>query len=208
MGNIRVSDVEGPSWWYWIAWVVISTSAILRGFAMLYALIFAADALFSGVNEDRVFGRAMYPLLGILLGTFQWILLRAWAPRSGWWIAATAGGLIAGLAAGLGLVSGPFRALDIQVDYDQMSPILFAIVGIVLGLAQLPVIRRYLRAPALWVLASGLGWAALGVVIRKSIDRPTDMVALGAVPAAFTGLALIGLWRGPEAPLREQGQVA
>jgi hypothetical protein len=59
---------------------------------------------------------------------------------------------------------------------------------------QLPVLYRYIRWPPLWILASAAGWLTLGLVIGKSIDRNSDIFALGALPAAFTGLALAWLW--------------
>jgi len=47
------------------------------------------------------------------------------------------------------------------------------------------------------VLASTFGWFILSLVIGKSVDRTTDIVALGAIPAALTGLALLWQWQEP-----------
>jgi len=76
-----------------------------------------------------------------------------------------------------------------------MAPLRLAVVGLVMGLAQLVVIRGRIRSPGLWVLASVVGWAVLGPIVGGSLDRLADIAALGALPAALTGLALVALWR-------------
>lgn len=60
---------------------------------------------------------------------------------------------------------------------------------------------RHIRRPPLWIFASAIGWLALYLVIGKSIDRTLHMIALGAVPAMVTGLAL--LWLGPSRVISE-----
>jgi len=65
------------------------------------------------------------------------------------------------------------------------------------GVLQLPVLYRHIRWSLLWIAASAGGWLTLGLAIGKSIDRTPDILALGAIPAAFTGLALAWLWIDP-----------
>jgi len=179
----------------WASWVAASTAAILLGFAILYLSIFLAKAVIPGVNEDRVFGYIMFPVLAALLGILQWVVLRKRMARAGWWVAATAGGLLVGGAVAGGFAQIAGRVLGRNVYGGQSLLALYAIVGFSLGLAQIPVLRRHIRGWVLWVLLSALGWLALGLVMGVSIDRTADMVALGAIPAAFSGLALLWLWR-------------
>ena len=180
----------------WASWVAASTAAILLGFAILYLSIFLAQAVIPGVNEDRVFGYIMFPVLAALLGILQWVVLRKRMARAGWWVAATAGGLLVGRAAAGGCAQVAGRVLGRDYYVGQMLlPFDAIIVGLSLGLAQIPVLRQHIRGWVLWVLLSALGWLALGLVMGVSIDRTADMVALGAIPAAFSGLALLWLWR-------------
>ena len=58
------------------------------------------------------------------------------------------------------------------------------------------ILWRHITDYPLWLLASVVGWLVAGLIIGKSIDRTSDIVALGAVPAVFTGLGLILLIRG------------
>jgi hypothetical protein len=88
-------------------------------------------------------------------------------------------------------------------SYWESGPDLLALsglIGLFLALAQLPVLWRRVRGLALWPLVGTVAWLALGLIMGKSIDTMTDVLALGAVPAAFTGLGLIWLTRSPRAP--------
>ena len=184
-------------WSFWAAWVVASTAGIFLGFIAMYALIFLAKAIVPGVNEDRLFGIAMFPFLAVFLSTLQWIVLRRYMPRSGWWIMATIGGLVVAMAVSAGVVMLISKALGDQQSLQYISPVVMSVVGLMLGLAQLLVLHRYIRQPHWWMLASALGWFILSLIIGKSIDRTTDIVALGAIPAALTGFALLWLWQSP-----------
>jgi hypothetical protein len=199
MGAQTYSRSGGGSlnWSFWVLWVVASIAAILVGVAALYALIFLAKAIVPGVNEDRLFGAVMFPVLGVLLGLFQWLVLRQRVRRGGWWVVATVMGILVGMAAAAGIIAVWQRVLLQKLNMEQVAPIVLAVFGLSLGLVQLPVIHRYIRRPALWVSASAIGWLGLGLVIGQSIDRTTDILALGAVPAIVTGLALVWLWREP-----------
>ena len=186
-------------WSFWAAWVVASTAGIFLGFIAMYALIFLVKVIMPGINEDRLFGVAMFPFLAVFLSTLQWVVLRPHVPRSGWWIMATIGGLIVAMAVSAGLVMLMSKTLGLgnQESLQYISPIVLTVFGLTLGLAQLIVLHRYIRQPHWWVLASTLGWFILSLIIGKSIGRPTDIVALGAIPAALTGLALLWQWQEP-----------
>jgi hypothetical protein len=56
-------------------WVIASTAAILLSFVVLYGLIFIATAISPSINEDRLFGGIMFPVLATLLGVLQWLVL-------------------------------------------------------------------------------------------------------------------------------------
>jgi len=186
-------------WSFWAAWVVASTAGIFLGFVAMYALIFLVKAIVPGVNEDRLFGVALFPFLAVFLSTLQWVVLRRYVPRSGWWIMATVGGLLIAMAVSAGLVMVMSKTLGLgnQESLLYISPIVMTVVGLMLGLAQLLVLHRNIRKPYWWVLASTFGWFILSLVIGKSVDRTTDIVALGAIPAALTGLALLWQWQEP-----------
>ena len=192
-------QTHAPDWLFWLSWVAASTAAILLGFGIMYALIFLAKAVLPGINEDRIFGSLMFPVLATVLDALQWVVLRRRIPRSGWWILVTGVGMLVGVALSGGVVQVISRVTGRPWNWNSQPDILvfYGIIGFALALAQLPILRRQFMGAALWLLASIVGWLILGLIIGKSIDRMSDIVALGAVPAAFTGLGLIWLTRTP-----------
>ena len=86
------------------------------------------------------------------------------------WTALTVVGLVAGLALALPLGVPIFAILGAMVG----APVVLGIVGLALGTAQQPVIRRYFSKPWLWIVASALGMAiglTVGVVLVEQIAR-------------------------------------
>jgi hypothetical protein len=186
-------------WALWLWWVLASAAGIGFGFVALYAVFFAVKAIVPHVNEDRIFGWAFGPLLVLSLASAQWLVLRRRMRRSGLWILAT----IAGLALGVGLAAVVVWLVPALTspgtDLRPFSVVVLTLVGGGLGLAQAVVLRHHLRMPGLWVATNALAWLVLGLLIGKSIDRTLDVVAIGVVPAACAGLALVLLWRPHEA---------
>jgi hypothetical protein len=180
-----------------LKWVAASLAAVLLSFGLIYAMIFVANAIQPGFNEDRFAGWFMVPILAAVMGTLQWLVLRRRLPGSGWWILGTA----AGALLALGFADGVYFGLQ------QHSPqpwiwksqpgllVTYAIIGLSLGLAQVPFLWRRSHGIASWLLANLIGWLVLGLIVGASLDRTSDLVALGAIPAAFSGLGLIWLTR-------------
>jgi hypothetical protein len=168
----------------YLAWIGLSAAAVIAGMVVIYAMIFAGNALVSGFNEDRFMGRLLFAFLGAFVGASQWLLLRGRLPRAGWWIPATGAGLWVGTTIAFGLTGMRLPILPYQLLLGG------AVTGFILGLVQLPVLRPGRRGAAIWLLASALGWLLLTFVTGESLDRTTDLLALGAAPSAVSGLAL------------------
>jgi hypothetical protein len=201
MDNLTLPDTRTrfPDWLFWLSWVAASTAAILLGFGILYGLIFLAKAILPGVNEDMLFGGLVFPVLAALLGIFQWLVLRTRIPKAGWWVPATTVGMLIGIALGVGMIPWISRLTGRTWDWDYQPNLLglYAIIGLTLALVQLLVLRRHVTASWLWLPVTMVGWGVLGLLMGKSIDRMSDIFALGAVPGVFTGLGLLWLLRRP-----------
>jgi hypothetical protein len=185
---------------FWLNWVGASTAAILLGFALLYAGILLAKIIVPSTNEDSLMTVLMFPVLATVQGALQWLVLRARIPKSGWWVLATGAGTFAAVSLAVGVVQSVSRAAGREWNWQSWPDLLalFGLIGLFLALAQLPVLWRRVRGLAIWPLVGIVGWLAVGIIMGKSIDRMTDVLALGAVPAAFTGLGLIWLTRSPQ----------
>jgi len=184
---------------FWLMWVIASTAAILLSAAVISGLIILAIAISPNINEDRLAGGIMLPIATAILGVGQWLVLRSRIPKSGWWILATIVGIMGGIAIAGGVVQ-VIRYITGQEWNWESHPgllILYVLIGLLLALAQLPILWRYLRNPIVWLLASMIGWFILGLIVDISIDRTSDFFVVGAIPAMFTGLCLIWLMRNP-----------
>jgi len=183
---------------FWLMWVIASMAAILISAGVLFGMIFIAKAISPNLNEDRVFGVLMFPIIATMFGVLQWLVLRKRIPKSGWWILATIIGLGGGVALATGAVQA-FSHITGMAEYWNFLPglLLWSLIGFFLALAQLPILWRHFRGSLLWLLASMIGWLVLGLIMGGTIDRNTDVFAFGAIPAMFTGLCLIWLMRNP-----------
>jgi hypothetical protein len=182
---------------FWFMWVIASTAAMLISFEVISGLIKFATAISPSIYEDRLAGGIGLPITATILGVCQWLVLRSRILKSGWWILAT----IVGMVGWMALMKGVFQVISpntqeewIWVHGWRLSMVL---IGFLLALAQLPILWRYIRSPILWLLASTIGWFILGLIVDVSIDRTSDIIAEGAIPAIFTGFGLIWLMRNP-----------
>jgi hypothetical protein len=189
MPNHRDSST---GWRLWLAWMLMSTIGMAAVFAFTSAVAMLVGAVLGGGAEDKV---PFVPFVGFSFGVMQWLVLRRHIPRAGWWVLASTAGWIAGL----GVPAVVFKVVE-GVAPGAIEPEVFAVaffvaVGTAVGMLQWLVLRRHAPQAGWWVLASIVGWAALGLIVGKSLDRATDLVALAAVPPAITGGALVWLLR-------------
>lgn len=118
-------------------------------------------------------------LAGPILGVGQWLALRLFSHRMGWWIPATVAGAAVGwmLSGGLG---APICLLVREVTHQQTyttvdwrtnvafvlsGALITLIVGLSIGLCQWLALLLYgIRHSSRWILLSGACWALAGVV--------------------------------------------
>ncbi len=169
---------------HYLAWIGGSALAVIVGMAAMYLFIYVANGVIPDFNEDHFAGYAMFAIFGAAIGVAQWLLLRGRIPRAGWWIVATTAGLWAGTTFAFRLTGMRTPVLPFQLLLGG------AVTGFILGAAQLLVLRPNRRGMVIWLLASALGWLLLTLVTGETLDHMTDLLALGALPAAVNGLAL------------------
>jgi hypothetical protein len=102
------------------------------------------------------------------------------------WVGLTMLGLVAGLALALPLGVPIFAVVGAMAG----TPLVLSIVGLSLGTAQWPIIRRHFSRSWLWIVASALGMAlglTVGVTLVEQIGR-----ALVGGPVNFRMLGVAG----------------
>ena len=142
-------------------------------------------ALILGAPIEAVVGMILVTpvltgLVGAVLGTSQWIVLRRRIANARWWIPASAAGLGTGLAAGVVLVEQVGRALTGgQVSVGSMDSatraLSMAVVGLVSGVCLGAAQKLVLRS------RSAIGWNWLGM---STLGLGTALVA-GSLAADF-----------------------
>ena len=114
------------------------------------------------------------------------------------WAFLTIVGLVAGLALALPLGVPIFAVVGAMAG----TPVVLGIVGLCLGTAQWPVIRRHFPASGLWIVVSALGMAiglTAGVVLVEQIGRslvggPVNFRMIGTAGRAvsFGTIGIVG----------------
>jgi hypothetical protein len=190
-------------------WVVATTCGELAGFAI--PAIVGATATSAGVGQGASMGLLVLAGVGegTVLGWAQSRVLRREVPelRAGDWIRATAAG--AAVAWSIGMLPSTFGEWLLEL----WPPLLVALGGLAgvallttVGAAQWLVLRRFVNASGVWVVANALAWIAGLVVVFAAIavapsDAPVLIAAFGGVGglgmgltvALITGLFLIRL---------------
>ena len=173
-------------WRTWLHWVLASAASGAVTMTVTGALVRA------GSTDPAVVVAVFGLLIGVSLGTTQWLVLRRQVPWAYRWVLASAlGGMavgILGLAMGEA-VGGPFGG---------------SVIGAGLGIMQWLVLRRLISRAYVWVLASVLGFAlgltageATGFAVDGSVGWLVGGSVQGVVVGAITGSALVWLVRQP-----------
>jgi len=178
-GAIMVVEERGRSVWLW--WAVAG--------ALGWGLSSPLGALLQASPLPRVYPPDAVPPLvvqGLALGLAQWLIVRRYMPRAGWWAPATIIGVV--LIVVVTIVAYETQdPRNIWLKYESGG----LLEGLVLGVAQWLVLRQHVRRAGWWVIASAIGWLAVafvGVLITASIAR---MIG----PAAFGTGAWWPMWR-------------
>ena len=187
-----MADYKRPKWFFYPGWVALSAISILLALAVYLVLIspierIVGDKILVGgqsrITEDFLLPYISWPSLGLANGLLQYLLLRCYLPRMGWWIVAT--------ALGWSLASFGTRRLyyaTLSTTFD-VNSVWFVVVKIILtggtiGLAQWFVLRQRVHHAAWWILANVLGWG-----ISAVFSTWLDLWVFG-VPAIATVVAL------------------
>ncbi|MBD1840251.1 hypothetical protein [Coleofasciculus sp. FACHB-501] len=177
--------LKSAEWKFWLGWIALSTIGSLLGIVAG----FFVTLLTGGFGSNGFpFG---WTVVWVILGCFQWLLLKRRIKRSSLWIAASAiGGAVALPVCVLASYSistnalsdffSDFISLDLSNSYELFSlSKIGAINEAIVGTAQWLLLKRQISRAGWWIPVSALGGAMI----------------LPPISAAIKGLALVLMFR-------------
>ncbi|MGK7907400.1 MAG: hypothetical protein AB4040_09250 [Synechococcus sp.] len=147
-----------------------------------------------------------------LLGVMQWLVLRWFLPRAGWWVVLTIVGCGLGWVSALGLALAVASLADATSIYLPMwvpeelaCGWVAAVGGVAIGLAQWLYLRRHLRQAAWWIVASAIGLAigggpnlCSGLAVYSAHNWPLTLAVGGLAGGLVKGGTMAWLLRKPK----------
>ena len=193
---MTVTPHRTPEWLFYPGWVVLSAVSLPLAWFLAWALMsqivkVVGDTIQVGgqthITEDFLLLYVFCPVLGLLTGLLQYLLLRRYLPRIGGWVVATLLGWLL-LAVVLYLVS-TLVSRAVSVDTGWSRVLALVLIGGALALPQWLVLRRRVPRASGWLLSSVLGWGLALLAIGDTISSPLDVLAIGLLPPAMASLA-------------------
>ena len=181
-----------------IEWIGLSIVAILLGFLIL-RFLFDPPGGKGNIITDLLGGLVLFGFLPLA----QWIVIRQLIPRAYRWIIAS---LLAFIVAFL--LDLLLTILGIPTFTQGNSILLSFILGCIIGISQWIILRQYFQNACWWIAANAIGWGLSTVVTGYVIEIPLEWLAIGAIPATITGIALIFIIPKSKARPSTVGQVA
>lgn len=167
LSNTDHQRPEMPFYAVWLSLGVVSAFIAFVAYALIMKPINNIDGGWIVINgqrhiaEDYLAPYILWPIYALLYSCLQYLMLRKYFPRMGWWTLATAISLPFTL---LGLRLGGLIASSLGIDlYSRWTTVIeLMLLGGILGIAQWFVLRRYTHQAIWWIPANMIGWA-LGV---------------------------------------------
>ena len=201
--------IKKPGWGFYPIWVLLTTISIPIAFILDLIILrvitrFVGDFIYVNgvrhITEDYLSTYTFVPIVGLLIGVFQYGLLRRYLPRMGWWVMATIGGWIMGLL----LIFIPSWLQIWSIESFKLD-LAFIIMGFSIGVGQWLLLRKRLSRSGLWVWANIIGWGLLSLLTPSNSIGQYGLLLLGFLPACVTAMVLVLLIR-PTPPTELQNR--
>jgi hypothetical protein len=179
---------EKPRWFFYFGWVALNVIAVIMAWYIAWAIISQVTNIIGGtiqvgreshITEDFLGMYVLVPIIGLLTGVFQYILLRRYLPHMVWWIAATLVGWLSPLL--IRFIPSTTNTFLIMLG--------MLLIGTTMVLPQWWMLRQRVRHASWWLLAFGLGWGMVGLLNLVTSDPFPVLLAMALTPAITTGIA-------------------
>lgn len=172
---------EKPGWFFYFGWVALNAIAVIVAWYITWAIM----PLVTERGDDSLLLVLFFPIIGLLTGILQYILLRRYLPHMGWWIAATFLGWLMPFVIGF-----IFSNLFIPGSSTVRIVLGMIVLGTTVALPQWWLLRKRVRHAWWWVLVFGLAWGVVGLYDLLTLsDLFPILLGFAVVPAISTSIA-------------------
>ena len=172
---------EKPGWFFYFGWVALNAIAVIMAWYITWAIM----PLVTERGEGTRLLDLLFPIIGLLTGILQYILLRRYLPHMGWWIAATFLGWLMPFVIGF-----IFSRLFIPGSSTVRIVLGMIVLGTTVALPQWWLLRKRVQHAWWWVLVFGLAWGMVGLYDLLTLsDLFPVLLGFAVVPAIATSIA-------------------
>ena len=197
---MKLAKENKPRWYFYLVWVAGHFIALIIAWFLaigitLLMVTLVGDMIQVGgqehITEDFLFTPIMLPVIGLVMGTLQYFLLRRYLPQMGWWIAATVAGWL------LLFVLVPLLIALLRGDNSVGSLMLgLLLIGVTIALPQWWMLRRRTERAFWWIILIAVSLSA-GGVLRFVTSDPGTVVGFAVLYPLATGAACWLMLRTP-----------
>lgn len=191
---------------FWWKWTLINALVLILSYIIsVLVLLFVAGSMFNnrmdewGSPFEQTVGQiALGIVIGFSIGITQWRLLRKVFNVSSFWLYSVAIGFtILELIAGIILWKLDINRGELSfIEFNALAhALLLAITGLIIGIIQMPLLKKQYAGSVNWVIASTLAWGIS--ILITAIDQDSELALLitfiiGAILyGAITGATLM-----------------
>ena len=187
----EMNQKPGPL--YYLGWIILNAATVILGWYVAWGLVSLIETVVGGtiqvggetrITEDYLLMYILFPVVGLLSGTLQYLLLRRYLPRLAGWIPATFLGWL------LPFVIG-FLATRLFIPGNSTAWIVLGlfVFGTVIALPQWWVLRKRVKQAGWWVPYFGFGWGMVGFLNTFTSEPLPVILGFAVFPALTTGIA-------------------
>jgi len=190
---MMIANNEKPRWSFYLGWVVLNFIAVVIAWSIAWKLISQITKIVGGTiqvggqsrfTEDFLFFYVLFPIIGLLTGILQYILLRRYLPHITWWIVATFLGWL------MPFITGTLILRVLAYKNDTFFIMLgMLLIGATIAVPQWWLLRHRVRYAFWWFLAYGVGWEMVGLLNLVTSDPLPVLLAIALMTAITTGVA-------------------
>lgn len=182
-------------WGVLLSWILLSAIGWIIGLTIGVYLAALAEINIGSSGLGQLLGYLILGAgLGSVVGLAQWLVLRGQVSRAGWWILASAAGIVVAYGPGIAIVAD-----TLEMSRNFLGLLGWVLVGIlggaITGIFQWFVLRGQVSRAGWWVLASALGW---GLSMLVGFSSYWTWRSGGVMLGVVTGGVMVWLLQQPK----------